>query len=34
MNNIDKSNQNVHEKDKNWIDIVVMAIIYTSIYSG
>jgi len=34
MNNIDKSNQNVPEKDKNWIDIVVMAIIYTSIYSG
>jgi len=27
MNNIDKSNQNVPENDRNWI--VVMAIIYT-----
>jgi len=24
-----KSNQNVPENDKNWIEIVVMAIIYT-----
>ena len=29
MNNIDKSNPNEHENDKNCIDIVVMAIIYT-----
>ena len=29
MNNIDKSNPNVHEIDKNCIDIVVMTIIYT-----
>jgi len=29
MNNIDKSNQNVSENDQNWIEIVVMAIIYT-----
>jgi len=29
MNNIDKSNQNVPENDQNWIEIVVMAIIYT-----
>jgi len=29
MNNIDKSNPNVPENDKNWIEIVVMAIIYT-----
>ena len=34
MNNIDKSNPNVPENDKNWIEIVVMAIIYTYIYSG
>jgi len=27
--NIDKSNQNVPENDQNWIEIVVMAIIYT-----
>ena len=29
MNNIYKSNQNVAENDRNWIEIVVMAIIYT-----
>ena len=29
MNNIDKNNQNVPENDQNWIEIVVMAIIYT-----
>ena len=29
MNNIDKSNKNVPENDQNWIEIVVMAIIYT-----
>jgi len=29
MNNIDKSNPNVPENDQNWIEIVVMAIIYT-----
>jgi len=29
MNNIDKSNPNVPENNKNWIDIVVIAIIYT-----
>jgi len=29
MNNIDKSNPNVTENDQNWIEIVVMAIIYT-----
>ena len=29
MKNIDKSNQNVPENDQNWIEIVVMAIIYT-----
>ena len=29
MNNIYKSNQNVPENDQNWIEIVVMAIIYT-----
>jgi len=28
MNNIDKSNPNVPENDQNWIEIVVMAIIY------
>ena len=33
MNNIDKSNPNVPEKDQNWIEIV-MAINYTWIYSG
>ena len=32
MNNIDKGNPNVPEQ--NWIEIVVMAIIYTKIYSG
>jgi len=34
MNNIDKSNPNVPENDKNWIESVVMGIIYTYIYSG
>jgi len=34
MNNIDKSNPNVPENYQNWIEIVVMAIIYTSIYCG
>ena len=34
MNTIDISNQNVPENDQNWIYIVVMAIIYTYIYSG
>jgi len=29
MNNNDKSNPNVPKNDKNWIEIVVMAIIYT-----
>ena len=29
MNIIDKSNPNVPENDQNWIEIVVMAIIYT-----
>jgi len=29
MNNIDKSNPNVPENDQNWIEIVVMTIIYT-----
>ena len=29
MNNIDKSNPYVPEKDQNWIEIVVMAIIWT-----
>ena len=29
MNNIDISNPNVPENDQNWIEIVVMAIIYT-----
>jgi len=29
MNNIDLSNPNVPENDQNWIEIVVMAIIYT-----
>jgi len=29
MNNIDKSNPNLPENDQNWIEIVVMAIIYT-----
>ena len=29
MNNIDKGNPNVPEHDQNWIEIVVMAIIYT-----
>jgi len=29
MNNIDKSNTNLPENDQNWIEIVVMAIIYT-----
>ena len=29
MNNIDKSNPNVPENEQNWIEIVVMAIIYT-----
>jgi len=29
MNKIDKSNPNVPENDQNWIEIVVMAIIYT-----
>jgi len=29
MNNIDKSNPNVPENDKNWIEVVIMAIIYT-----
>ena len=33
MNNIDKSNPNVPENDQNWIEIVVMAIIYTLIFS-
>jgi len=28
MNDIDKSHPNVPENDKNWIDIIVMAIIY------
>ena len=28
MNNIDKSHPNVPENDQNWIDIIVMAIIY------
>jgi len=34
MNSIDKSNHNIPENDQNWIEIVVMAIIYTQIYSG
>ena len=34
MNNIDKVNPNVPEHDQNSIEIVVMAIIYTKIYSG
>jgi len=29
MNNIDKSNPNVPEIYQNWIEIIVMAIIYT-----
>ena len=29
MNNFDKSNPNVPENDQNWIEFVVMAIIYT-----
>jgi len=29
MNNNDKSNPNVPENDQNWIEIVVMAIIFT-----
>ena len=29
MNNIDISNPNVPENEQNWIEIVVMAIIYT-----
>ena len=29
MNNIDKSYPNVPENEQNWIEIVVMAIIYT-----
>ena len=29
MNNIDKSNPNIPETDQNWIEIVVLAIIYT-----
>ena len=29
MNNIDKSNPSVPENDQNWIEIVVMTIIYT-----
>ena len=29
MNNIDNSNPNVPENDQNWIEIVVMAIIFT-----
>jgi len=29
MNNIDLSNPNVPENDQNWIEIVVMDIIYT-----
>ena len=29
MNNLDKSNPNVPENDQNWIEVVVMAIIYT-----
>ena len=34
MNKIDKSNSDVPQNDQNWIEIVVMAIIYTYIYSG
>jgi len=29
MYNIDKSNPNVPENDKNWIEIFIMAIVYT-----
>jgi len=29
MNNIDQSNPKVPDNDQNWIEIVVMAIIYT-----
>ena len=29
MNKIDKSNPDVPQNDQNWIEIVVMAIIYT-----
>ena len=29
MNNIDKRNSNEPQNDKNWIEIVAMAIIYT-----
>ena len=29
MNSVDKSNPNVPENDQNWIEVVVMAIIYT-----
>jgi len=29
MNNNDKSNPNVPENDQNWVEIVVMAIIFT-----
>jgi len=32
MNNIDKSNPNVPKNDQNWIEIVVMVIIYTNIF--
>ena len=31
MNNIDISNPNVPENDQNWIEIVVMAIIYKKV---
>ena len=34
MNNNDKSNPSVPANDQNWIEIVVMVIIYTKIYSG
>jgi len=29
MNDIDKSNPNVPENDQNWIEIVIVAIMYT-----
>jgi len=29
MNDIDKSNPNVPENDLNWIEIVIVAIMYT-----
>ena len=34
MNNTDKSNPIVPENDQNWIEIVVLAFIYTNLYSG